>query len=167
MKNQGKSGKSRQKIWMSMSWIATISFLVTNLKSGCLCDYWIWRQGVVIFIKPFRNFRSRRWGPRSRVRARGTLRSAPHWHWRNFSGTRVCRVAFKHLPQPLRSHIRSFRSLRRFLNFCPTHYVIVRGGGWSPTFFFIGILIIKWHTGACKISKSYDNFSIISPSNMS
>ena len=76
-------------------------------------------------------------------------------------------IAFKHLPQPLRSHNRSFRSLRRFLNFCPTHYVIVQGEGGHRRYFFIGISIIKWHTGACKISKSYDNFSIFSPPNMS
>ena len=29
----------------------------------------------------------------------------PHQHERKFSGARVCRVTFKHLPQPLRSHI--------------------------------------------------------------
>jgi hypothetical protein len=46
-------------------------------------------------------------GPRSRVCAPETLCSAPHRHLRKFSGTRVCRVTFKHLPQPLRSHIRS------------------------------------------------------------
>ena len=44
-------------------------------------------------------------GPRSRVRARGTLRSAPHQHERKFSTTCDCRIIFKHLPQPLRSHI--------------------------------------------------------------
>ena len=52
-------------------------------------------------------------GPRSRVRARGTLRSAPHRRERKFSGARVCRIAFKHLPQPLRSHIRSFKTLQQ------------------------------------------------------
>ena len=52
-------------------------------------------------------------GPRSRVCARETLRSDPHRHERKFSGTRVCRVALKHLPQPLRSHIQSFRTLRQ------------------------------------------------------
>ena len=34
-------------------------------------------------------------GPRSRVCARETLRSAPHRHERKFSGTRFCRVTFK------------------------------------------------------------------------
>jgi hypothetical protein len=29
----------------------------------------------------------------------------PHQHERKFAGARVCRVTFKHLPQPLRSHI--------------------------------------------------------------
>ena len=46
-------------------------------------------------------------GPRSRVCARETLRSAPHLNERKFSGAHVCRVTFKHLLQPLRSHIRS------------------------------------------------------------
>ena len=36
-------------------------------------------------------------GPRSRVCAWETLRSAPHWSERKFSVTRVCKVAFKHL----------------------------------------------------------------------
>ena len=33
-------------------------------------------------------------GPRSRVRARGTLRSAPHQREQKFSGACVCRIAF-------------------------------------------------------------------------
>ena len=47
-------------------------------------------------------------GPRSRVCARETLRSAPHQRERKFSAARVCRVTSKHLPKPLRSHIPSF-----------------------------------------------------------
>jgi hypothetical protein len=35
----------------------------------------------------------------------------------NFSGAHVCRVAFKRLPQPLRSHIRSFGILGQLLKF--------------------------------------------------
>ena len=56
-------------------------------------------------------------GPRSRVCARKTLRSAPHRRERKFSGARVCRVTFKHLPQPLKSHIRSFGTLGQILKF--------------------------------------------------
>ena len=41
-------------------------------------------------------------GPRSRVCARETLRSAPHRRERKFSGTRVCKVVFKHLPLSLK-----------------------------------------------------------------
>ena len=37
-------------------------------------------------------------GPCSRVRARGTLRSAPHRHQGKFSGTRVCRIDFTKFP---------------------------------------------------------------------
>jgi hypothetical protein len=56
-------------------------------------------------------------GPRSRVCARETLRSAPHRRERKFSGAHVCRVTFKHLPQPLRSHIWSFGTLGQILKF--------------------------------------------------
>ena len=56
-------------------------------------------------------------GPRSRVCARLTVRSSPHRHERKLSGTRVCRVTFKHLPQPLKSNIRSFGTLGRILKF--------------------------------------------------
>ena len=34
-----------------------------------------------------------------------------------FSGQRVCRVTFKHLPQPLRSNIQSFGTLGQILKF--------------------------------------------------
>jgi hypothetical protein len=40
---------------------------------------------------------------------RGTL--SPHRPERKFSGTHVCRVTFKHLSQPLWSHITSFGTL--------------------------------------------------------
>ena len=41
-------------------------------------------------------------GPRSRVCTRETLCSGPHQREQNFPPARVYRVAFKHLPQPLR-----------------------------------------------------------------
>ena len=56
-------------------------------------------------------------GPRSRVCTHETLPSAPHRHYQTFSGTCVCRVTFKHLPQPLRSHIQSFGTLGQLLKF--------------------------------------------------
>ena len=40
-------------------------------------------------------------GPRSRVCARETLRSAPYQHERKFSSARVCKVTLKHLPKPI------------------------------------------------------------------
>ena len=72
-------------------------------------------------------------GPRSRVCARWTLRLAPHRHERKFFGAHVCRVTFKHLPQPLRSHIQSFITLGQLFKIppCPPKYVIVRGVGGS------------------------------------
>ena len=64
-------------------------------------------------------------GPRSRVCARETLRSAPHRHERKFSGTCFYRVTLKHLPQPLKSHISCFGPLRQPIAFW-------RGKGGSP-----------------------------------
>ena len=40
-------------------------------------------------------------GPRSRVCAWETLRSAPHRRTRKFSAAPVCRITFKYLPQLL------------------------------------------------------------------
>ena len=56
---------------------------------------------------------------------------------RNFSDACVCRVTFKHLPQPLRSHIRSFGTLGQLLKIppCPPKDVIVGGVGRVPEFF--------------------------------
>jgi hypothetical protein len=65
----------------------------------------------------YRYFPSHRWGSSLTVCARWTVRSSPHQHERTFSGARVCRVTFKHLPQPLRSHIWSFGTLGIFLKF--------------------------------------------------
>ena len=61
-------------------------------------------------------------GPHSRVWARETLHSAPHRHQQKLSGTRVCRVTFKHLPQPLRSHIRSFGTLGQLFKFSKKNF---------------------------------------------
>ena len=49
----------------------------------------------------------------------------------NFSGTHVCRVTFKHLPQPLRSHIRSFGTIGQLLKIppFPPKNIIVWGEG--------------------------------------
>ena len=53
-------------------------------------------------------------GPRSWVCACQTLCSAPHRRERKFSAARVCRIAFIHLPQLLRTHIQSFRKFQKF-----------------------------------------------------
>jgi hypothetical protein len=58
-------------------------------------------------------------GPRSRVCACETLRSAPHRREQKFSGTHVCRVTFKQIPQPLKTHVRSFGTLRQHLKILP------------------------------------------------
>jgi hypothetical protein len=83
-------------------------------------------------------FRSRRWGSSLTVCARLTVRSSPHQHGRKFSGARVCRVTFKHLPQPLRSHIRSIGTIGQLFkkNYFPPKNRIVRGVGGVPEIFF-------------------------------
>ena len=74
-------------------------------------------------------------GPRFRFCARETLRSAPHRPERKFSAARVCSVTFKHLPQPLRSHIRSFGALGQLLKISPFSAHSVGGKG-VPDYFF-------------------------------
>ena len=46
----------------------------------------------------------------------------PHRRERKFYGACVCRVTFKHLPQPLRSHIRSFGTLGQLLKFSKKNF---------------------------------------------
>ena len=46
-----------------------------------------------------------------------SLGADKHRHQRKFSSTCVCRVTFKHLPQTLSSHIRSFGTLGQLLKF--------------------------------------------------
>ena len=50
--------------------------------------------------------------------------------------------------------ISEFQNSTTILEFCPTHYVILREEGGVTGIFFTGIFIFKWHTGACKILKS-------------
>ena len=105
------------------------------------------------------NFRSRRWGSSLTVCARMTVRSSPHRHKRKFSSARVCRVTFKHLPQPLRSHIRSFGTLRQLFKkptFSAQKSHSAGGRGGPPIIFLVGILIFLLLRSSCKISKPYD-----------
>jgi hypothetical protein len=75
------------------------------LHSLCISDAEILKldatqkwSSVHLLPKTHIYFRSRRWGPRSRVCARETLRSAPHRRELKFSGARVCRVTFVKFP---------------------------------------------------------------------
>ena len=113
-------------------------------------------------------------GPRSRVRARGTLRSAPHRHLRKFSGTHFCRVTFKHLPQPLRSHNRSFRTLRQVVQdiYEISQFLgkigLIGGGGEEVSDLFsspVGIFLFMLLGSTCKnsgpyVKSSWDIFEI-------
>ena len=84
-------------------------------------------------------------GPRSRVCARETLCSAPHRRDRKFSGTRVCRVAFKHFPNPQKSYPKfqnSTTSLHRIylkLADFPVKIGFIGGKGVPRNCFLIGI----------------------------
>jgi hypothetical protein len=107
-----------------------------------------------------KDFRSRRWGSSLTICARSTVRSSPHRHKRKFSAARVCRVTFKHLPQPIQSQIRSFGTLGQLFKIPPfsaqkLHSAWGRGG--LPNFFLVGILIFLLLRSPCKISKPYDN----------
>ena len=59
----------------------------------------LWKEYQIYYqfrnIETFMNSAHADGGPRSRVCARETLRSAFHRHERKFSGTRFCRVTFK------------------------------------------------------------------------
>jgi hypothetical protein len=78
-----------------------------------------WGAPLMIFYRPSSSIFHADWGPRSRVCARETLRSAPYQREWKFSGARVCRVTFKHIPQPLRSHSQGFGTLRQLLKITP------------------------------------------------
>ena len=52
------------------------------------------------------------WDPRSRVHECGTLCSVPCRHEQKFYAVHICRITFKHLPQLLRTHIRSFKNFK-------------------------------------------------------
>ena len=105
-----------------------ILLLCNEYEILVIFDYWtfailnhIWQNlstnDLVIITKEYHiivtDFRSRRW--------RSSL-------------TCVCRVILKHLPQLLRSHIRSFGSLGQLLKIPPCLHknVIVRGGEACP-----------------------------------
>ena len=58
-------------------------------------------------------------GPHSRVCARLTLCSAPQTTPGKISGTGVCKVTFKHLPKPKRSHSQSFGTVGQLFKIPP------------------------------------------------
>ena len=112
-----------------------VTWAVCGRKAGFLCPCDQPRYHVIAKIlqiytsydfvtnkcldKMMKNFRSRRWGSSLTICARLTVRSSPHQQERKFSGARVCRVTFKHLPQPLRSHTQSFGTLGQLLKIPP------------------------------------------------
>ena len=55
--------------------------------------------------------------PRSCVCSFETLRLSPHHRELTFFGEHVCRVKYKYTPQPLRSHIKSFGTLKQLLKY--------------------------------------------------
>ena len=71
----------------------------------------------------------------------------PHQHEKNFSGASVCRVSFKHIPYPLRSHIQNFGTLGQLLKI-PPFFAHSADVGW----------ILSIVVSPCKISEPYDNF---------
>ena len=70
-------------------------------------------------------------------------------------------VTFKHLPQPLRSHIRSFGTLGKYLKLpplTPQIYDSSGGRGAHRIFCLVGILLFLLVRSPYKISEPYDNF---------
>ena len=74
-------------------------------------------------------------GPHSRVCARKTLCSALHQRERKCFGAHVCTVDSKHLPQPIKSHIQSFRTLGKFSN--PLVHPKSAYFNWNPNIFAV------------------------------
>jgi hypothetical protein len=68
------------------------------------------------------NFRSRRWGSSLPGLRRRDPPLSPHRRERKFSAARVSRVTLKHLPQPIRSYVRSFGTLGQILKFKKTTF---------------------------------------------
>ena len=58
-------------------------------------------------------------GPRSRICPRLSKSLGPHRHERKFVDACVRKVTFKHLPQPLSSHMESFRTIGQLLKIPP------------------------------------------------
>ena len=81
----------------------------------------------------------------------------PPSHQRNLFGTNVCKVTFKNLPQPLRSHTQNFRTLGQFMEI--PLFSIVQGKDLSPKSFW------KWNPKsfvdyvACSVGTPSDWFS--------
>jgi hypothetical protein len=95
--------------------IRHVSGAHTNFRNPMTTPPGVLNNGITKRKEKYLKFRSRRWGSSLPVYARLAVRSSPHRHDRKFSGARVCRVTFKHLPQPLRSH--SFGTLGQILKF--------------------------------------------------
>ena len=82
----------RLKFWSSWPWLKQLTVGLSGarkfvlLGSPCKTSEWLEGGG----------------GPRSRVCARSTLRSAPDEQQRKLFGAHVCKVGIIHLPQPFR-----------------------------------------------------------------
>ena len=78
--------------WGMLSWVECNDWVIL-LCIWCICRKWRFSREELWFS--WLNSPHANGAPRSRVRACGTLRSAPHWHERKLYGTPVCRVSFK------------------------------------------------------------------------
>ena len=89
-----------------------------------------------------------------------TVRLSPNRHERKISSIHICRVTFKHLPQPLWSYILSFETLWQLFKIPPfsaqkSHSA--RGRGVPQILFWVGILMVWLLRSPCKIVKPYNN----------
>ena len=93
--------------------------LISLVLAECLIRLTHHIAGQTTPPKTYINFHSRQWGSSLPVWHAWWVRSSPHRHKRKLYDTCVCRVTFKHLPQPLRSHIRSFGTQGQLLKLSP------------------------------------------------
>ena len=74
---------------------------------------------ILSLIKNIKKFCSRRWGSSLLGLRMQDPPLSPQSTWVDIFGKCVCWVTFKHLPEPLRSLIRSFRTLGQLLKIPP------------------------------------------------
>ena len=86
---------------------------------------------LTLQIHALENFHTCRWGTEQRVLCTQNRKRRPISAWAKISGASV-QVTFKHLPQPHKSHIRSFETLQQLLKIINAIFLFLTSLGlWS------------------------------------